>query len=258
MTISEDINTIARFVGERDIPDLEIPTLKSHYGVNHIDVCVLFGGSIITGGDLFAEAIKNKVSKHYIIVGGAGHTTPTLRKVVNDMYPELEIADLSEAEIFQKYIQHKYNQQADFLETKSTNCGNNIDNLINLLDEQKINFQTVLMMQDATMMLRMTARMNKMAPNILVTDYATYHATVIEREGKLEFAEKIPGMWSMEHYISLLLGEIPRLTDDANGYGPNGKDYIVHVNIPEKVQEAFNRVSAKYPELVRKADPKFA
>ena len=40
---------------------------------------VLFGGSIIAGGDILAEAIQNEVAKKNIIVGGAGHTTETLR-----------------------------------------------------------------------------------------------------------------------------------------------------------------------------------
>lgn len=30
-------------------------------------------------------------------------------------------------------------------------------------------------------------------------------------------------------------GEIPRLRDDVNGYGPKGKKFIAHVNIPDKV-----------------------
>ena len=50
-------------------------------------------------------------------------------------------------------------------------------------------------------------------------------------------------MWDIERYVSLLLGEIPRLTDDNNGYGPNGKNFIAHVDIPQNVQSAFNEVS---------------
>ena len=42
---------------------------------------VLFVGNIIAGGDILAEAIQNEVAKKYIIVGGAGHTTETLRNV---------------------------------------------------------------------------------------------------------------------------------------------------------------------------------
>ena len=41
---------------------------------------VLFGGSIIAGGDILAEAIQNEVAKKNIIVGGAGHTTETFEK----------------------------------------------------------------------------------------------------------------------------------------------------------------------------------
>ena len=33
------------------------------------------------GGDILAEAIQNEVAKKNIIVGGAGHTTETLRNV---------------------------------------------------------------------------------------------------------------------------------------------------------------------------------
>lgn len=42
---------------------------------------VLFGGSIIAGGGILAEAIQNEVAKKNIIVGGAGHTTETLGNV---------------------------------------------------------------------------------------------------------------------------------------------------------------------------------
>lgn len=36
------------------------------------------------------------------------------------------------------------------------------------------------------------------------------------------------------------MGEIPRLRDDENGYGPNGKNFIAHVNIPDEIKEAYN------------------
>ena len=43
----------------------------------------------------------------------------------------------------------------------------------------------------------------------------------------------------MERYLTLLLGEIPRLRDDENGYGPRGKGFLAHVDIPEEVEAAF-------------------
>lgn len=46
-------------------------------------------------------------------------------------------------------------------------------------------------------------------------------------------------MWPIERYFDLLMGEIPRLTDDAEGYGPRGREYIAHVSIPEAVSDGF-------------------
>ncbi|RIG31652.1 hypothetical protein CUA56_25275, partial [Shigella boydii] len=39
-------------------------------------------------------------------------------------------------------------------------------------------------------------------------------------------------------YLSLLTGELPRLHDDSDGYGPRGRDFIVHVDFPAEVIQA--------------------
>jgi hypothetical protein len=49
------------------------------------------------------------------------------------------------------------------------------------------------------------------------------------------------------HYLTLLCGELPRLRDDAQGYGPKGKGYLAHVDIPEKVELAWQALVAKIP-----------
>lgn len=81
--IAECINILGDFLGKRDIPSLTTDAIKNKYGIEQADLMVLFGGSIICGGDVFAEAIRNRIAKKYIIVGGAGHTTETLRKKVH-------------------------------------------------------------------------------------------------------------------------------------------------------------------------------
>ena len=65
-------------------------------------------------------------------------------------------------------------------------------------------------------------------------------------------------MWDIERYITLLMGEIPRLTDDKNGYGPMGSNYIVHVDIPDLVKQAFSLLREKYTESIRVANPAYA
>ena len=65
-------------------------------------------------------------------------------------------------------------------------------------------------------------------------------------------------MWPMGRYVELLLGEIPRLTDDAGGYGPRGKGFIAHVDIPAPVQAAYARLRQTFGMATRAADPQFA
>ena len=64
-------------------------------------------------------------------------------------------------------------------------------------------------------------------------------------------------MWSMERYITLLMGEIPRLRDDANGYGPRGKNYLAHLDIPAAVNEAFAELQRIYADKIRQPDARF-
>ena len=160
--VAENINVLAKFLGTRDIDALNQEELFNRYGIHQVDVMVLFGGSVLEGGDVLASGIKNFVAKKYIIVGGAGHTTDTLRQVVQLEYPSIETTDLSEAEIFQKYLKHVYGCEADYLETKSTNCGNNITYLLDLLKENNIPFKSIILSQDASMQRRMAAGLKNM------------------------------------------------------------------------------------------------
>lgn len=89
--------------------------------------------------------------------------------------------------------------------------------------------------------------------------FAPYKIKVIVKEDKLAFEDNnILGMWDIERYISLLMGEIPRLYDDENGYGPNGTGYIAHVDVPKEVLDAFKYLKAQYGDLVRAANPVYA
>ena len=251
------INTLAYFCGKRDLKSLTPADLEANFGIKKADALVLFGGSILAGGDLLARAMREDIAKTYIIVGGAGHTTETLRQQVYKEYPDIETAGLPEAEVFNRYLKKVYNCQADFLETKSTNCGNNITYLLELLKENHISFQNIILCQDATMQHRMEAGLRKYAdPEVQIINFATYQVEVVERDGTLTFKKEIHGMWEMDRYVNLLMGEIPRLTDDANGYGPRGKNYIAHVEVPEEVKNAFEELKKLYE--IREANPLYA
>lgn len=256
---AKNINTLGQFCGKRDITELTPKQLQKTYGITQADVMVLFGGSILCGGDVLAEAMKNEVAKKYIIVGGAGHTTETLRTKMNQAFPNIETRNLSEAQVFANYLKYQYGLEPDFLECKSTNCGNNITYLLDLLKENEISCKSIILSQDATMQHRMEAGLRKyVEEDVQIINYAVYSAKVIVKNNALAYEKSIWGMWDIERYISLLMGEIPRLSDDENGYGPNGKGFIAHVDIPIGVRNAFDELCAEYAGFVRKANPLYA
>lgn len=253
---SKQINILGEFCGMRDVTSLTQQALRSKFGMEQADIMVLFGGSILCGGDVLAEAIREKVAKKYIIVGGAGHTTQTLRDRMKRELPQMDTEGKTEAWLFAEYIRLKYNLEPDFLECESTNCGNNITYLLKLIADKKLACKSIILSQDATMQRRMYAVLKKYEPELLVINYATYNAEVVWEKNEMHYANQILGMWDMDRYISLLMGEIPRLTDDENGYGPQGKDFIAHMDIPQSVQEAFADLKKEYE--VREANPLYA
>lgn len=257
--IAKNINVLSEFLGKRDMDELSREKLKEKYGLDQADVMVLFGGSILAGGDVLAQAIKDKVAKKYIIVGGAGHTTDTLRQQVHREYPQIETDNLTEAEIFQSYLKNTHDCAADELETQSTNCGNNITYLLELLRRKEIPFKSIILTQDASMQNRMDAGLRKyVAEDVTIINYAAYAVEIRETDEGLDYVRKPHGMWTIERYVDLLMGEIPRLTDDLNGYGPQGKGYIAHVDIPNEVITAFEELKQVYGSRTREANPLYA
>ena len=102
--LSNNINILGSFCGKRDLPELTQKALEDKYSLKQADVMVLFGGSILAGGNILAQAMFANIAKIYVIVGGAGHTTDTLRQVVAKEYPKIETQSLSDAEIFNAFL----------------------------------------------------------------------------------------------------------------------------------------------------------
>lgn len=256
---AQAVNILSDFCGCRDVPVLSRAALLNQYGFDQTDVMVLFGGSILCGGDVLADAMRAGVAKKYAIVGGEGHTTQALRERMHAAFPAIETRNRSEAEVFAAYLKHRYGLISDFLECASTNCGNNITYLLKLLENAGITPRSIILCQDAAMQRRMDAGLRKyVSPDVEIINFAAYTAHVVVKDGVLAYDRNIWGMWDLPRYLTLLMGEIPRLRDDANGYGPRGAGYIAHVDIPEKVLAAFKRLKETAGISIRRADPQFA
>lgn len=253
------LNVLGAFLGMRDVPELTPEALQQKYGLRRADVMVLFGGSILCGGDVLAEAMKRGVARKYVIVGGEGHTTQTLRDRMHGAFPGVKTQGLPEAQVFSAYLRERYGLAPDLLECDSTNCGNNVTYLLRLLRENGLHPRSIILSQDATMQRRMDAGMRRHADaDMTIVNFATYAVSVVAQGAALAYERAPWGMWSVERYASLLLGEIPRLTDDANGYGPKGKDFIAHVDIPQDVRTSFEALRREGVGEVRDANPLYA
>jgi uncharacterized SAM-binding protein YcdF (DUF218 family) len=259
--IANNLNTLSDFLGKRDIHSLSPAALEEKYQISQADLLILFGGSIAYGCDVVGKAMTNHIAKNFMVVGGEGHTTDSLRRAINDACPQIVTTGKMEADIMSEYIQWKYDLDHIWIERHSTNCGNNITNALDVMKQNDLSPSHIIIVQDSTMQCRMDAGFRKYVQDskVQIINYAAYNVRVEVRGVDIVIEPaNIWGMWDIEAYITLLMGEIPRLFDDANGYGPNGKQYIAHVDIPTKVMSAFEQLQHIYGDLVRAANPLFA
>ncbi|KAF5005028.1 hypothetical protein FDECE_8499 [Fusarium decemcellulare] len=148
------------------------------------------------------------------------------------------------------------------VEDTSTNCALNAIKTKDLLVSHGISSpRSIVVAQDPTMCRRTAAAFeqvyaDKARNSPPITSWPTFVPKIAPKEDmatgedhdlvscldfvipRAEVGQK-DGLWSMDRFISLLMGEIPRMRDDENGYGPRGKGSIVHVDIPPGVEEAW-------------------
>lgn len=255
--VANNLNILGDFLAKRDIDVLTSDALYKKYKMSQVDILILFGGSIPHGCDVAANAVKRGIAKRFMIVGGEGHTTQSLREAVNRLYPKIDTEKKKEADIMNDYIISKYGLHDILIERESTNCGNNVSYAFEVIKQNNLNPRSLLLIQDSTMQRRMDSgfhkyRMDQNLESISVINFAAYRVKVKVIDEKLTLEPSdLWGMWNIERYITLLMGEIPRLSDDKEGYGPMGKGFIAHVDIPLQVLNAFNELKKDYGDFIR-------
>lgn len=68
----------------------------------------------------------------------------------------------------------------------------------------------------------------------------------LSRNGVIEYSDISPPseLWSQSRFLGLIMGEILRLRDDKDGYGPQGRGFIAHVDVPTYIEAAWSRLQA--------------
>lgn len=214
------------------------------------DMVVLAGNAILaTAARAFAEAAAARVP--LLITGGIGHSTPLLHQAVRAAHPDIAVDGRPEAEILRDLALRLHGLDADriLVEAASTNCGENAIFTRRLLDERGLRPRALLLIQDPLMQRRTDAsfrhawRGSASEPEFV--NWPTFVPRLTVDDGVVGYAPGLPdGLWSGPRFLSLMMGEIPRLRDDASGYGPRGRDFIAHVDIPDDVERHVRRLAA--------------
>jgi uncharacterized SAM-binding protein YcdF (DUF218 family) len=272
--IARCANVVACWCAERDVSSLTREALLGEAGVEggKSDLFVLFGGGVSGIVDELARAMRAGVARRYAIVGGRGHATYLLDRSFERELPDiggkgserLRAGVDSEAEMLDALLLARYGMRADTLETRSTNCGNNITFLMDLLEGEGSAPASVILCQDAVMQRRMGATWRRQArereafARTKVVCWAAYQAKLEWRDGRLGWRRAPRGIWPVDMYVELLSGEVARLTDDEAGYGPCGRDFLEHVDVPDEVREAAETLREALGTSGRPPDGRYA
>lgn len=252
-------NLHSAFLARRDVEELSVERLHKKYQINRAKLLILLGSSLPYSAEVAAQAYKEGIAKEIMIVGGIGHSTEYLKMTVktHSKYHKISVHNKPEAEIF-KEILVSYEgipEEAILLENTSTNCGANAAEALKLLKRLNKHPDSIILIQDPTMQLRTDASFRKEwgeETDTIFINYAPFIPALKYKNGALTIdPEKVEGLWDIERYVSLLLGEIPRLQDNENGYGPKGKGFIIHVDVPTEIEEAYRKLFSDLEELSR-------
>ncbi len=248
LQVVDDINALSSFLARQDVPALSLLT--------HVDVIVLLGSSVLQTAKVASEAFAIGIAERILVVGGVGHSTNHLWEAVRTQadLSSIEVEGRPEAEILRDVLslRHGVPASAMLIENRSTNCGSNAWEAKRVLEEGRVSYHRLLLIQDPTMQRRTHASFERAWRGHSDVEFISYAPFVtktgLTADGEWELN---PNAWSSERFMSLILGEIPRLIDHPTGYGPKGRDFIEHVELPTAVLEAHQRLNQVNPQTSR-------
>lgn len=215
-----------------------------------VDIVVLAGNAVIPTIDA-ACRLAADAGVPLLISGGVGHSTAFLYDAIRNepRYRSLPVDGRPEAHILADIAHRFWHIPRDriVVEDRSTNCGENARFTREMLAATGIAPRAGVVFQDPTMQRRTMATFARVWQDETVAPqwYSTPGCAPLlgNTANGLAFRGDAAGLWPVGRYLSLILGELPRLLDAPQGYGPRGKDFIVHVDIPARILEAGQRLS---------------
>lgn len=210
------------------------------------ELIILAGNAVIPTIDAACE-LAARTELGLLITGGIGHSTTFLYSAIaqHPHYNTIPTTGRAEAAILKDIATQFWKIPAEkvLTEEKSTNCGDNARFTHALMHEQNIVPARAIIIQDPTMQRRTIATFERVWQDDAHKPHWRSWPGIVpvleSNETQTTFGQNKKGMWPVERFISLALGEIPRIRDDSQGYGPQGRDFITHVDIPTDVINAW-------------------
>jgi hypothetical protein len=247
-TARGDLDEVAAYLARRDLRSLAPEDAQP------VDVIVLCGSAVLAAVDVAASAFNAGVADRLLVSGGRGHSTPYLEHAVREHpdYRDVPTAGRAESRVIADILRehHGVPDAACLIEDRSTNCGENADYSVDLLRHARTPLRSLVLIQDPTMQRRTHESFRRSlrgAADVQLWSFAPFVPTVGRgHPGHVQDDEARP-VWSLDRFTALVLGEIRRLHDDEDGYGPRGRGFIDHVDIPPDVTAAYRRLMAAQP-----------
>lgn len=241
----KEINTVSKFLALRHIKNLSVEELNAQYGIKKVDIIIVLGSDLPYIVEIACKAYHDNLGKYLMFCGGIGHSTQNLKqKVSKILYKDYTELPETEAELYALLAKEKFfvSEQNIIIEKESTNTSENIMFAMEIIKNQDILCNSVILIQDPILQYRSYITSKLFIPETsTIISYAPLIPQLNESE---DIYPRLLYLWSEERFYELLLGEIWRLRDDENGYGPCGKGYIEHVDIPEEVEDSYKKIKS--------------
>lgn len=229
------VNTVGDWLAQDDL-----------LGIQNVDAVILAGNAVIPSIDAACRFAQEQ-EVPLVISGGIGHSTTFLYAAIarHPRYNTVPTTGRAEAAILADIARRHWSIPDDkiIVEDQSTNCGENARFSWDLIKHRNMKADRILVVQDPTMQRRTMATFARLLQAETTPPQLVSHPGLTPRlqnsEDGLIYCGSSDGLWPVERYLSLVFGELPRLRDDVNGYGPVGRDFIVHVEIPVEVEAAW-------------------
>jgi len=250
--LCRDVNRISAYLALDDFdgsgPGPEV--------LSSLDVIALLGNQVIATLTAACELMRRSPGATLLLSGGAGHSTQLLYDnlrlssfgslVLNGFVRET----MAEAEMYAAIAQAAFHIPASriLIEKRSRNSAENARFSLQILKDSQRRHETILVLQDPTMQRRSMVTWAREAEIAGWEARTLSHAVFVpavepDSDGRLRFAAgQSEGTGRMERFLALIIGEIRRLRDDKDGYGPKGRNFLPHVEIPKPVIESYERV----------------